>query len=295
MPKLIVNPIAGRGQSAKLLPHVLYRLAQSGVEPDVAWTEHRLHAVELARQAVAEGYDIILAMGGDGTTNEVINGLMAGYRGEPVGTLGILPAGSGNDFCIATGWPTDLDEACQRIAEGRQRLVDIGKVNGRYFGNVAGMGFDAIANVEATKIRFLRGTPLYLVAVLKTLLLHYAAPMTTIFYDGQAVTQPMLMIAVTNGPRYGGGFWIAPEAMADDGLFELFYADYVTRLGILRLIPHILKGTHVDKKPVHMTRACRIAIQCEVPLYAHVDGELYLDGGNRFEFEMLHRALRMLA
>jgi len=293
--KLIVNPQAGRGQAERLLPVALDCLGRVGIAPDVSRTEWPLQAVELAKEAVADGYDVILSMGGDGTTNEVINGLMAEYSGEPVGPLGIIPAGSGNDFCLAINWPVDLEEACQRIAGNKRRLVDVGRINDRYFGNVAGVGFDAIANIEAVKIRFLRGTPLYLLAVLKTLLLHYGAPMMTITYDDHVITQPALMISVANGPRYGGGFWVAPDAIADDGRFELLIADYVSRLGILGLIPHFLKGTHVGKKPIHMAQARHVILEADVPLYAHTDGEMYLDGGNRLEFELFPRALWVLA
>ena len=290
--RLILNPLAGRGRAEGLLPLALELLQQSGIRPDLVRTSHHLHAIELSKQAVAEGYDVILAMGGDGTTNEVINGLMASYEGQPVGTLGVIPVGSGNDFCVAIDWPTDLAKACERIGRGQRRLVDVGKLNNRYFGNAVGIGFDAIANIEAAKIRFLRGTPLYLLAVLRTLLLHYQAPLTRITYDGHVETQPVLMASVANGPRYGGGFWVAPEAKSDDGLFEFLVAGHVNRLRILALLPHFLKGTHVGKEPIRMRQAKHVILESEATLYTHVDGEIY--SGNRLEFQMFPSALRVL-
>lgn len=287
--KLILNPVAGRGRAESLLPVALRRLDALGIVPDVSRTQYHLHAVDLAKQAVADGYDVILAMGGDGTSNEILNGLMASYDGNPVGTLGVLPVGSGNDLCIAIDWPTDLEQACRRLAAGERRLIDVGRVNGRYFGNAVGIGFDAIANIEAAKIRFLRGTPLYLLAVLRTLLLHYQSPLTRITRDGVVETQPVLMASVANGPRYGGGFWVAPDARSDDGLFELLIAGHVNRLRILALLPHFLKGTHVGKDPIRMFQARHVILESDTEVWAHADGEMF--SASRLEFEMVPSAL----
>jgi YegS/Rv2252/BmrU family lipid kinase len=290
--KLILNPMAGRGRAEGLLPIALAGLRRAGFDPDVARTKHHRHAILLAEQAVAEGYDTIFAMGGDGTTNEVLNGLMSSYAGEAVGILGVLPVGSGNDFCKAIDWPTELPAACERLLISEPQLIDIGQVNDRYFGNGVGVGFDAIANIEAAKIRFLRGTPLYLLAVLKTLLLHYCSPPTQIILDGQRTCQRLLMASVTNGPCYGGGFWVTPEAKPDDGLFEVLIASHINRLRILALLPHFLRGTHVDKRPIHMAQARHVVLESDTTLYAHVDGEIY--SNNRLEFHMLPAALRVL-
>ncbi len=290
--KLILNPLAGRGRAPNQLSVALDELGKGGIVPDVVRTERHLHAVELARQARAEGYEIILAMGGDGTSNEVLNGLMSGYDGEPVGTLGVVPVGSGNDFCVAIDWPSDVREACRRIVRGERRLIDVARLNDRYFGNGVGVGFDAIANIEALRIRFLRGMPLYLLAVLRTLLLRYGAPVTRIHCDGQTFEQPLLMASVTNGPRYGGGFWVTPEAKPDDGYLEFLTAGYVSRLRILSLLPRFLNGTHVGHKPIEMRRGRHIVLESDAELYAHVDGEIY--SAQRLDFQILPSALWVL-
>jgi YegS/Rv2252/BmrU family lipid kinase len=299
--KLIVNPLAGIGNGEKQLPAVLSELARVGIVPDVVRTERHLHAVELARQALADGYDTILAMGGDGTFNEVLNGMMSHYKGEPLGALGIIPAGSGNDFRVAIDWPVEVAEVCQRIASGSRRLIDVGKMNDRYFLNVAGFGFDTNVSVEAFKLRevralaFLKGLPLYFLAILKTLLLNYDIPATTIHHDEQTLSQPTLMTAVANGLRYGGGFLIAPSASADDGLFDLVVAGNINRLGILKLIPHLMKGTHIGKKDIYATRARHIIAETAKPITAQIDGEIYRDGRNRLEFSLLPKTLWILA
>jgi len=290
--KLILNPLAGRGRAEGELPAVLEELAKGGIRPDIIRTERHLHAVELARRARAEGYELILSMGGDGTTNEVLNGLMSGYAGEAVGTLGVVPVGSGNDFCAAIDWPSDVRQACQRIVRGERRLIDVARLNDRYFGNGVGVGFDAIANIEAARIRFLRGMPLYLLAVLRTLLLRYGAPLTRITCDELSFEMPLLMSSVTNGPRYGGGFWVTPAAQPDDGYLEFLTAGYVSRLRILALLPHFMKGTHVGRKPIEMRRGRHIVLESDAELYAHVDGEIY--SAKRLEFQILPAALWVL-
>jgi len=298
--KLILNPLAGLGKAERLLPDVLTALAARGIIPDVVRTERRWHAAELAQQAITDGYDTILSMGGDGTTNEVVNGMMTHRDHQPVGTLGIIPAGSGNDFRIAIDWPDDIAGVAERIARGNRRLIDVGRINERYFVNVAGVGFDTTVTVEATKIReiapgVLRGLPLYMMAIFKTLLLNYQAPMTTIQFDDQTIRQPTLMASVANGRRYGGGFLVAPEAQADDGLFDLLVAGYVNRPGILRLLPHFMKGTHVGKKPIYMTRARHVILEAPDPVVAQIDGEIYQNGGCRIELEVLPQSLWIIA
>lgn len=239
-------------------------------------------------------------MGGDGTFNEVLNGMMAHYKGEPLGTLGIIPAGSGNDFRVAIDWPLEVSEVCQRIASGSRRLLDVGKMNDRYFLNVAGFGFDTNVTVEAFKLRevralaFLKGLPLYFLAIIKTLLLNYDIPPTVIAHDDQTLDQPTLMTAVANGLRYGGGFLIAPAASADDGLFDLVVAGNINRLGILKLIPQLMKGTHIGKKDIYFTHARHIVAETAKPITAQIDGEIYRDGRNRLEFTLLPKALWML-
>ena len=299
--KLIVNPLAGFGAAESLLPIVLDELRQQGITPDVSRTEYRAHAIELAEQAVADGYDTILAMGGDGTTNEVVNGLMTHYRGQPVGTLGVIPAGNGNDFCFGINWPTDARQACRRIASAQRRLIDIGKINDRYFVNVAGVGFDTTVTIEAFKIRdvpglgFLRGLPLYLLAIFKTLLLNYKAPMTTIQYDDHILTQATLMASVANGRRYGGGFLVAPQAAPDDGLFDLVVASYFTRLGILKILPHFMKGTHIGKKGIYATQGRHIVLEGDLAAAAQIDGEIYESDSKRLEIDLVPKSLWVLA
>jgi diacylglycerol kinase family enzyme len=199
--KIIVNPVAGRGDGERVISQVERMLSGYGLDFDLVRTERPWHASDLAQEAVAAGYDSVVTVGGDGTANEVLNGLMrAKQAGAGTCAMGILCVGRGNDFAFGVGIPTDLEAGCQALAQGHRRTMDVGRVvvglypDGRYFGNGVGIGFDAVVGFEAVKMTWLHGFPSYIVAVLKTVFLYYKAPLATIEYDGQTITQPSWML-----------------------------------------------------------------------------------------------------
>ncbi len=302
--KIILNPTAGRGYGARAEPELRRLLAQEGVDFDLVRTTRPWHAAELAEEAAYDGVGTVVAAGGDGTTHEVVNGLMtAAENGRATETLlGVIPIGSGSDFANTVGIPPDLPGACHRLASGQVRQVDVGRVtlpgppyHSRYFDNSTNVGFGGVVTIEARKIGFLRGTPLYLLAVLKALILHHNPIQATIEYDDQEVTLSSLMITVSNGPREGGGFYVSPDAKPDDGLFDLCITHEVNQLQMLGLIPHFLKGTHPALKPIDMARAKRVTISSPDDLIAHVDGEILCTDSHRIEFELLPAKLRVWA
>jgi diacylglycerol kinase (ATP) len=293
--QLIVNPAAGRGQAAKIAPDAARILEGLGVSFEVRRTTQPGEATLLAEQAALAGCPAVVALGGDGTVNEVLNGLVrAQANGGPVGTLGVIPAGSGNDFEYMLERTDGLASACRRLAEGQAHAVDVGRVNDRYFANGVGIGFDAVVNVVSRRHRRLRGLPLYLLAVLETVFIYYKAPRITVRYDQVETTAPMLMISVTNGRRFGGGFLVTPQAELDDGLLDLCLAHQVSQLGILRLIPHFIRGTHIDKPAVKMARARKVVVTSDDGLASHVDGEIYTTDAKRLEIEILPRHLNVI-
>ena len=305
--KLIVNPIAGRGTGEQAIPQIESLLNGYGLDFDLVRTEAPWHAADLAQEAAAAGYDGVVAVGGDGTANEVLNGLMRA-RQAGVGTrpMGILCVGRGNDFAYGMGIPTDLETGCQALAQGQRRMMDVGRVlgglypEGRYFGNGVGIGFDAVVGFEAVKMTRLHGFPSYLVAVLKTVFLYYQAPLVAIEFDGQtaeniAITQPSLMISIMNGRRMGGGFMMAPRGQPDDGLFDLCIARQVSRARIFALIPHFLRGTQATQEPIRTGQARRVVVTAvEGVLPAHADGETLCTDGRRLELELLPRQIEVI-
>jgi YegS/Rv2252/BmrU family lipid kinase len=293
---VIANPVAGHGNGAKVLPALRHHLTEEGLDFDLVCTTRPLEAIELARQGVADGYRTIVAAGGDGTAHEVLNGLRAATDDNQVaGTLGIIPTGSGNDIAHMVGIPEEnLQVACRCLAEGQTRVIDMGRLDDRYFANNVGMGFDAMVSIVSRRIKYLHGFPMYFLAVLQTVFIYYKAPTVSVTYDDQTTTQPILMVTIGNGTRHGGGFFVTPLAEVDDGWLDLCIAREISRPRIFALIPHFMRGTHVDKPPVTMLRCKRAVVACESGLAVHVDGEIYAEAARRLEIEILPQRLRVI-
>jgi YegS/Rv2252/BmrU family lipid kinase len=272
-------------------------LRDHGLSFDMVQTERPWHAAELAQQAAAGGRQVVVAVGGDGTSNEVLNGLMqAQEAGEGDAAMGVLCLGTGNDFAYGAGIPLDLEAGCAALARGRTRPIDVGHAMGfRYFGNGVGVGFDAAVSVQASRLNRLRGFALYLVAVLRTLLFYYRAPLTSIELDGRTVEQPTLMVSVMNGRRMGGGFLMAPQSAPNDGLFDLCIAGRMNQLQMLSFIPSFMRGSHVSRPRIMMARSRRVRVTVqEGTQIAHADGETLCLDADRLEFEILPRRLRVV-
>jgi YegS/Rv2252/BmrU family lipid kinase len=265
-------------------------------------TERPWHAAELARKAIGDGYDVVVAAGGDGTANEVLNGVMdAKLKDGKTASMGILPVGRGNDFAFGMGVPAGLEASCKTLLEGHRRRVDIGHVvggdfpQGRYFGNGVGVGFDAVVGFVALKMTRLSGFPSYIVAALKTIFLYYHAPLVRVQYDQTSLEMPALMVSIMNGQRMGGGFMMAPEASTQDGLFDVCIAREVSQMRILTLIPHFLRGTQATQPSIKMARARRLTITAVTgSLPAHADGETLCTAGESLECELLADQIDML-
>ncbi len=298
--KVIVNPLAGKGYAGRISPLIHQQFVDLGADFDLVHTTAPGEAITLARQAVEDGFETVVAVGGDGTSHEVVNGLMLQAKGGIAGTLGCIPAGSGNDFAIMNGAPADVEAACKLIAQGATRLIDVGLLNidgqiTRYFDNVAGIGFDALVTMECRKARHLRGMALYLPVVLKTIFLSMHPPRTEIIHDGETLRKTTLMVCVANGPREGGGFLVAPNARCDDGLFDLLIAETMSKLGMLGMVPRFMKGTHLGHRRVELKHSKQVVISSEDPLYIHVDGEILCEEAHHIEARLIPSSLRIIA
>ncbi len=300
--RVIVNPVAGRGAGDQAASHIEHGLSRYGLEFDLVRTEQPGHGIDLAREAAVAGYDCVVAAGGDGTANEVINGLMqAKQEGADGCAMGVLCVGRGNDFAYGAGIPTDLEAGLATLAQGQRRFIDVGRVvgglypQGRYFGNGIGIGFDAVVGFEAVKMTHLSGFSSYLVAVLKTVFLYYKAPLVTIEYGERSIEQRSLMISVMNGRRMGGGFMMAPQGRPDDGLLDLCIAREVSRARIFGLIPHFVRGTQATQEAVQTGQARHVVVTAvEGVLPAHADGETLCLDGQRLEVELLPHQLEVV-
>ena len=308
--KVIVNPIAGRGFGGRSLPKIEHLLTEQGIDFDLVTTSWAGEAIELARAAVLDGYETVVAAGGDGTSQEVANGMMAAYasrNGEPVGNLGVLPVGSGSDFAWSMGIPFDLEEACARLAQQRTKTIDLAKLiidspsrgqETRYFGNTMGIGFEGVAMVEGRKFKRLRGLALYLPLVLKTIFLSLSPVRSLIEYRTANGTKRLegdfMMIDICNGPRAGGSFLIDPNAKNDDGLLNLCVIGEMSRPKMLTFVPHFLKGTHIYRPEVTLVQGRHVVVTSEDDLIAHADGEVVCTDAHRIECQVMPSKIRVV-
>ncbi|HHS13972.1 MAG TPA: diacylglycerol kinase family lipid kinase [bacterium] len=300
--KVIVNPAADRGNAGLAVPDAEACLKKAGLTFEIVRTERPLHAVELAQDAVRQGFEIVVSMGGDGTVNEVLNGLvLARQKGLGEAALGVLGVGRGNDFAFGVNIPSGLENGCAVLAAGRRRRIDIGRVradddmHGRYFGNGIGIGFDTVVGFEAAKMTRLHGFLSYLVAALKTLFLYYIPPRVRIVFDEVSLEQPALMISIMNGRRMGGGFMMAPEGIPDDGKFDVCCVSWANRFRLLALMLNFMNGTQAGKKPVRFERSRRIEVTAlDGSLPVHADGETLCVEGKRLQVELLPGELEVI-
>ena len=300
--KIIVNPISGRGTGKKSIPAIQQQLTDLNLDFDIVLTEKPWHASDLAEQAVKDGYNVVVAAGGDGTVNEVMNGLMRAQEDHLLAAaMGVLGVGRGNDFAYGIHVPHNLEKDCRILAEDHRVAIDVGYVEGgdypqgRFFANGIGIGFDTVVGFEAAKLKFLTGFPSYAVAAIKTIFLYDKAPLVQIETDEDVFTVPALMVSVMNGQRMGGGFLMAPEGDPHDGLLDICIARQVSRGKILALIPHFIKGDQKTHPAVQMLRSKNIKITAlEGSLPAHADGETLCEAGKELAVELLPQRLEII-
>lgn len=289
-------------------PEVEQALIEAGVEFDVVATAAPLEAVSLAEKAHTK-YSAVIAVGGDGTVHEVVNGLLrASSEGETI-PLGVIPLGNGDDFAKVIppetpigGKVFDWRVAVDKIAKGETKLFDVGRLTSspsdkdpQYFMNGMDIGFGAQAALNFTTVpSFLTGMAAYLTAIMKTLI-DYRIPKVSIQIDDQApFEQSTTMTVVTNGRCFGSGFWVCPDAIVDDGLLNVMVADGIGRVQILNLIPKIMKGTHVNEPILKNFLAKRVVISADEEFVVEADGEVPYPQTTHLEVQVLEKKLRVI-
>jgi diacylglycerol kinase (ATP) len=298
MPKtcIILNPWSGRGNGKQQRPALEAALRKYEVDYTIVETHARGGGIELAYQALDRGYEQIVAAGGDGTINEVVNGLMGSRaQGGRVAQLGIIPVGTGSDFVkVLDGvQANDLEGAARRLAAGKTRFVDVGLANERYFLNAIGMGLDAQVAYETTKLPNIKGVAVYLVGIIRALANYKSYPMT-IRYDDHELKRRMLFTSVANGRCQGGAFWLTPQAEIDDGVLDLCMVEKMRLPSIIRHIPTLMEGKHTSLKWVTMGQARRITIDSNGPMPFATDGEVIATDVSHVEIEIIPKALELI-
>jgi diacylglycerol kinase (ATP) len=269
----IANPAAGKGREGRQARRVRADVEGAGVLGDWIRTEAPGHGTALAEQSARDGASAVVAVGGDGTVNEVVSGLMRLPKEERP-RLGVLPAGTGCDYARLLGlrrW--DIADAAAVLREGKVRRLDAGDVNGRPFANGVGLGFDGEVAADAATFRLVRGFAAYLTAVFRVLRT-WRNFRLVLEVDGEVLDGPAILAAVTIGPASGGGFYLTPGARPDDGLFEVCRLGDFGKLEALRHLPKALNGSHVRLAKTAIRRGRSVTLTSDRPLTAHVDGNV---------------------
>ncbi|MDR2134749.1 MAG: diacylglycerol kinase family lipid kinase [Treponema sp.] len=300
---IILNPAAGRGKALKQFPKIEKFLKKHSRNFEIIFTRRPGDALEIARNLpVAEG-DVTVAAGGDGTCNEVVNGLLTRRpaSGEAP-LLGLLPAGRGNDFSSTPGIPEDPERALGIILRGKTRPLDAGFVRGgffpegRYFINGLGIGFDTKVGFEAAKMKFVRSGFAYALGALLAVIRYEDSPELRIRYGGREETLPAVIVSVMNGRRMGGSFFMGPGALLDDGELDICFVRHPpTRLKLVDIVLHYPKGTQAECEGVYTGRASAFHLQAlKGGMAAHCDGETVCYDGRELEISCVPGALRLV-
>ncbi|MCD8510966.1 MAG: diacylglycerol kinase [Bacillus sp. (in: Bacteria)] len=287
--RLIYNPSAGREQVKKQLPFILEKLEQSGYEASAHATTGKDCAKKAAKLACERNFDLIVAAGGDGTINEVINGVAEQYN-RPA--LGIIPAGTTNDFARALNIPRDIQEACQVLCNGRMKNIDVGKIGGQYFINIAAAGTLTELTYEVpSKLKTMIGQTAYYVKGFEKL--PRIKPSDVIIeYDGNRFEGEIMLFLVSNTNSVGGFEKLAPNAYINDGLFDLVILKKTNLADVVRIVSAALRGEHIHDERIIYVQASRIKVKSTNELQLNLDGEY--GGDLPGEFVNLHKHVKMV-
>ncbi|MCB0207922.1 MAG: diacylglycerol kinase family lipid kinase [Anaerolineae bacterium] len=290
--KVILNTYGGLLKHQEKINIVEQALQTAGLDYQLVPTEHVGHALELARQAALESWPIIVAAGGDGTINEVLNGLMQADPNTQRSTLGIIPLGTCNDLADALALPRDVTAACRRLVEGQTRIIDIGQVNGRYFGNNSAVGLEPMVTIAQNTMRRF-GSARYMLAAVKTILSSQSWSMRLV-WDHGIYEGSVTLVSVGNNTRTGGAFYMTPKACLDDGLLDFVYAFGMGRLQMMRLLPQTFSGKHINHPLVAYQQTTKLSITATPTTPIQADGEIIETDAVEINYQILPNKLRVI-
>lgn len=282
----IVNPAAGKGKTVKRIPEIQEYCESHGLSYEIVITEYPGHATEIAKEHSSAQTLRFYSVGGDGTLNEVLNG-MAGSGSS----LAVIPCGSGNDFIRSIVGEKIPDDIIPATIEGAEQLIDYARVNDKYFVNIMSLGFDAEVAYQTghfKKLPLISGKIAYILGILSTIIICKNEQME-LKTDDEVLKGKCLLIAAGSGRYYGGGVHALPDAVIDDGLFDICYVGAMKRLQILRLFPKYMKGIHRSIPGVRLLQSKKVEITLDKPVPFNRDGEIIL--ADKAVLEMFHKSL----
>jgi YegS/Rv2252/BmrU family lipid kinase len=301
---IILNPVAGKGRAVKEYPKIDRFLKERKIEYEIVLTTGPGHALEIAKNCAAGNGTTVVAAGGDGTSNEVINGLLSRKDPPPEPPLfGIIPVGRGNDFACSARIPENLEQSLEVLIQNRIIPLDAGLVTGgyfpegRYFINGVGIGFDTKVGFEAAKMKFIHSALSYALGALISVVRFEDPPLLEIGYDETTVTLPAVLVSVVNGRRMGGMFYMGPNAILDDGLLDICMVRRpANRRRLIQILFHYPKGTQAECEETSMSRGTRFHLKAlKGGMAAHCDGETICEDGKELTIACRPGALRLIA
>jgi diacylglycerol kinase (ATP) len=270
---LLTNPAAGHGKAVEAARRARIRFAERDVRVRELMGPDAQSSRELAAEAVAAGVDALVVVGGDGMIHLALSAVVG--TGTP---LGVIPAGTGNDQARQYGWPRkDPARAADIVLDGRVMDIDVGRVEAAdgevtYFGSVLAAGFDSLVSDRTNRMRWPHGRARYNLAMIAEFVNLRPLPFVLTFADGTVITQELLLVAVGNTRSYGGGMLIAPGADPSDGQLDVTIGAAAPRRAVLRLMPHVYRGTHIQHSRVQVVRTTSVRIESP-GISAYADGE----------------------
>jgi len=288
---IILNPVAGAVKDVNAL---LEKLRQALPDAEINVTAKRGGAIQATRTALRKGCEVIVAAGGDGTLNEVVNGLGEDNKKT---VLGLIPLGTGNDFARTLALPVEIDEAIELLATGHTRAVDLVRVTSdqvRYFLNVSTGGFSGVVDEKLTLEMKKTWGPLAYLRGAAAALPELRAYQTTVSLDNDnALTLKLYDVVIANGRYVGSGTQVAPDASIDDGLLDIVLIPECSPGELAVIAARLAFGNHLSSSSIVFRRAARVVVNSRPPMSFNVDGELV--GNEPAQFDVLHRALQFIA
>jgi YegS/Rv2252/BmrU family lipid kinase len=283
----IVNPAAGKGAGQRLARRIARDFRAHGIRIDIVRTPARDEAARLAREGTADGYRLIVAVGGDGTANEIANGIVGSDA-----VLALYPIGAGNDLARALGYPRRRRDVLRFLGSARRRTIDVGELNGRVFVNAAGVGIDGhVAERIVSTVRIVGPTLGYFAGALFAIATYQPQPMR-VLVDGELKSGRFLTVVAANGTHFGSGMHVAPNASMDDGTLDVVLAGDLSRWRSIVALAKLYRGEHIDGQDIVLKRAHAVEIELERPLPIEIDGEPSRSA--RLSIRVRPRALQVL-
>ncbi|MEZ4517333.1 MAG: diacylglycerol kinase family lipid kinase [Chloroflexota bacterium] len=292
--KIILNPYANRWGAREQTPTIETACRSHDLDYSLEITQAPEDGIRLARMAAEDpAVDAVVAAGGDGTINEVINGVLLAAGSEPTKPFGIIPVGTANDFARMAGLPLGIDESVAVIAAGQTRQIDGGRVNERFFINNSAAAMEPMVTIENIRMKRLSGEIRYVAALVRALVRLKPWQMQITWDDGE-YDGPAYLLSVCNSPRTGG-FMMAPGAEIDDGQFDMVFAPQAPKTTVLSVLAGLMRGTHINHPAVTFCRTTGITVHSRPGTPLHADGEVFTESAEFVNYQILPGQVTLLS